>query len=170
MAFAARLDDVLAKLGVGYTLGPYQTAPWSCYDPDKDVTCSAEVRMGMDGDELEAEAQMMYDIPPAGKPPMEQICYIRLKPASDGQWGVSLLRVRGAPYGDGIQNWEEKCCNFFALLLQKLKLNEIPDIDELIEEAFGGKDRLADQTGGGGKAPKVRMNKVLGMKKGGSGF
>lgn len=161
------IDELMNKLGVGFVLGPYQTMPWSYTDVEAGVTCSAEVRMGPDGEEIEAEAQMMYDDPPEGVRPMEQICYIRAAPSKDGQWSVGLLRIRGEPYGQDIYNWEEKCCDFFAGLVRSLQLDEIPDIDELLDDAFHGGERFADQYGGGGgKSPKIRAGQVLGMKKG----
>jgi len=164
------VEELLNKMGVGYVLGPYQTAPWSAYDAENGKTCSAEVRMGSSSDEIEAEAQMMRDNPTETQPPMEQICYIRAAPLAGPQWGITTLRIKGEPFGKGIHNWEEKSCKFFSLLAQSLQMNEIPDIDDLIEEAFHGKERFHDQRGGGGgKSPKIRAGQVLGMKKG-SGF
>ena len=88
-----------------------------------------------DGNEVEAEAQMMYDAPPAGKPPMEQICYLRAEP-SGGAWDVTVFRVRGQPYGQDKGNWPDKACDFFALLARALQVDEIPNVDELLDEAF----------------------------------
>lgn len=161
------INELMDKLGVGRLLSPYETQPWSFYDSAKGQTCSAEVRMGMDGDEIEAEVQMVYDTPPAGKPSMEQICFIRAKPSGEG-WDSVLLRVRGETYGADKYNWQEKGCVFFALLVQSLQMNEIPDIDELLEEAFRGRDRGADQRGGGGgKSPKIKPAALMNIKKGG---
>lgn len=158
----------MEKLGVGYVLGPYQTCPWSFYQAEKGVTFSAEVRMGPDSDEVEAEAQLMYDNPASGMPSMEQVCYLRVTP-STGRWEVADQRVQGKPYGREITNWKEKSCDFFGLLVQKLKAEELPNIEELLDEAFR-KERGADQRGGGGKAPKIRPGQLLNMKKGGGGF
>lgn len=164
-----RIDELMDKLGVGRVLSPYETQPWSHYDAEKGITCSAEVRMGMDGDEVEAEAQMVYDTPPEGKPSMEQVCFIRVKPSGEGGWASVLFRVRGQPYGEDKYNWQEKCCLFFSLLAQSLQMNEIPDVDALLEEAFRGRDRGADQRGGGGgKSPKINTAQLLNKPKGGS--
>lgn len=161
------LKDLMDKMGVGRELGPYETQPWSCYDGDKGITCSAEVRMGPDGNEIEAEAQMMYDTPPEGKAPMEQVCHIHALPAKDGQWGVTALRIRGEPFGEGIYDWESKCCDFFSALVQNLIMDEIPDIDELIDDAFHNNESFHDQDGGGGgKSPKIRPSQLLDIKKG----
>jgi len=163
-----RIDELMNKLGVGRVLGAYETQPWSLYDADHGMTCSAEVRMGMDGDEIETEAQMVYDTPPDGKPSMEQICFIRAKPSGDGQWDTVLFRVRGETYGEDQYNWQEKCCDFFASLVQSLQMDEIPDVDDLLEEAFRGNDRGADQRGsGGGKSPKIKPAALMNVKKGG---
>jgi hypothetical protein len=168
MTMRITIAELCDKLGVGYVLGPYQTHPWSCHDAAKGQTCSAEVHVGPDNETLEAEAQMMYEAPPEGKPPMEQICHIRAVASKDGQWSIASLRVKGAPYGEGISNWDEKCCVFFSMLVGALRGETIPDIDELIEEAFHSRERFNSQRqGGGGKAPKVRAGQLLNMKKGG---
>lgn len=162
------INELMDKLGVGRVLAPYETQPWSFCDSEKGQTCSAEVRMGLDGDEIEAEAQMMYDTPPAGKPPMEQICFIRAKPSGEGGWDSVLFRFRGETYGDDKYNWQEKGCIFFSLLVQSLQMNEMPDVDALLEEAFRGRDRGADQRGsGGGKSPKIKPGALMNIKKGG---
>lgn len=171
MSMQATINELMDKLGVGYVLGPYQTHPWSYYDSGKGITCSAEVRVDPDGNEVEAEAQFMYDTPPNGKPPMEQICLIRAAPISEGRWNVTHQRIRGEHYGKDISRWEEKSCLFFSLLVQALQQSEIPDVEALIEEAFKGKDRYHDQYGGGGgKSPKIKPGALLNMGKGGRGF
>jgi hypothetical protein len=171
MGLTVTIDELCSKLGVGYALGPYQTHPWSASQADKGMTCSAEVRMGTSGDEIEAEAQMMYDVPPAGKPPMEQICYLKATPSREGKWDVVALRIKGEPYGKDIANWQEKSCNFFSMLVGALAGDEIPDIDALIEEAFHAKEKFYNQRqGGGGRAAKAKAGQLLGMKKGGGGF
>lgn len=163
------LKDLMDKLGVGYVLGPYETFPWSHYDSETGTTYSAEVRMGSDSDEVEAEIQKMYDTPPEGKPPMEPICYIRAVPASDQQWNVTALRIKGEPYGEGMYGWEEKSCDFFAAVTQALTIGQLPDIDDLIDIHFHSRERMNDQRGGGGgKSPKIRPAQLLNMKKGGS--
>jgi len=168
MSFRVKLSELMDKIGVGYVLGPYQTAPWSVYDSATGTTCSAEVRMGPDNDEIEAEAQLMYETPPAGKKGMEQACYIRATPASEGLWEVSTLRIRGLPFGQDIMGWQEKACDFFSLLIAALQADEVPDIDALLEQAFY-KERGNDQYGsGGGKSPKIKPGRLMGMKKGGS--
>ena len=162
------LEELMKLMGVGYVLGPYDTAPWSFYADDKGVTCNAEVRMNSDSNEISAEVQFMYDDPPEGKPPMEQICNIRATPGSDGQWNVVDLLLNGGPLEEEIYNWEEKSCNFFAAVASELSIEKIPDIEELIEEHFHNRERLHDQQGGGGgKSPKINTGSLSGMKKGG---
>lgn len=162
------LKDLMDRLAVGYVLGPYETYPWSCYNAEKGMTCSAEVRMGPDADEVEAEIQIMYDTPPAGKSAMEQICYIHSRPGSgDGLWEILALRLKGEPLKEEIYNWQEKSCTFFAAVARALAMDEIPDIDELIEDIFHNYERFHDQYGGGGgKSPKIRPSQLLDIKKG----
>jgi hypothetical protein len=163
------LAELTDKLGVGYVPGAYETCPWSHYDVDEGITCSAEIRMGADSDEVEGEIQMMYDEPPEDKSPMEQICYLRAAPMSDGQWTVKTLKIMGAPLEEEVYDWEGKSCNFFAAVVRTLIREELPDIDELLEAELFTKERLADQRkGGGGKSPKMRGAQVMGVKGGGS--
>ena len=164
--------ELMDKLGVGYDLGPYETHPWSCYDGETGQTCSAEVRMDPDGAELEAEIQMMYDEPPEGKLPMEQVFWIRSKPsASSGEWEVLDMKLRGAEPEEEIYNWQEKSCDFFSAVVQDLNNDKMPDIEEYIEMILMRKERMGDQRqGGGGKSPKIKPGELAGMKKGGGGF
>jgi len=160
--------DLMDKIGIGYELGPYETFPASAMDSATGRTCSAEARMDPEGAELEAEIQMMYDTPPEGKPPMEQICFIKAKPVAGDQWDVIELRVRGEPFGEDIYNWQEKSCNFFKAVVQDLQMDTIPDIDDLLDREFHNRERLGDQRqGGGGKSPKMKGAQLMGMKKGG---
>lgn len=155
------------KLGVGYVPGPYETCPWSHGDAASGVTCSAELRMGGGGDEAEAEIQLMYESPPAGKPPMEQVFALRFIPAGDGMWTAEGLRIRGEPYGADLYDPEDKGCAFFRAVVRELAAGRIPDIDALIDEAFHGGERFADQHGGGGgKSPKIKPGQLLNMKQG----
>jgi hypothetical protein len=169
MSFRVEAKELFDKMGVGYVLGPYETFPWSAYDSEKGITCSAEVRMGGDSREADAEVQMLYDTPPEGKPPMELVCMMHCAPDSDNLWTVTNLRIHGEPFGEGIYNWQEKACNFLSAVGRALATGEVPDIEELIREEFHGGERFADQQGGGGKAPKINSKALLGMKKG-TGF
>lgn len=160
------IDELMNKLGVGYVPGPYDTMPWSHYDGDKGITCSAEVRMGPDSDEIEAEIQMMYDTPPEGRASMAQVCFFKAAPDAAGQWTVKDLLLNGGPLEEEIYNWEEKACNFFGAVVQEIILEQLPDIEELIDEHFHSRERLHDQYGGGGgKSPRVKPAD-LGVKKG----
>lgn len=162
------LKDLMDRLAVGYVLGPYETFPWSHYDPEKGQTCSAEVRMGPDSDEVEAEIQLMHDTPPPGKGTMEQVLHIRCAPGgADGMWEVLAMRLKGEPPTEDMYNWQEKSCNFFSAVVQALSAETLPDIDALIEDIFHNYERFHDQYGGGGgKSPKIRPNQLLDIKKG----
>lgn len=160
--------ELMDKLGVPHEITPYETYPFNVYDGGKGVTCSAEVRMGSDPHEIEAEVQMMFDAPPAGQPPMRQILWFSAKPLLANEWETKDARLNGEPIDRSIYNWEEKCCAFFGDLARFLKMEEIPDIDALIDEHFGGKERFYDQHGGGGgKSPKIKPAALMNIKKGG---
>lgn len=161
------LRELSDKLGVGYVLSPYETCPWSVYDGEKSVTCSAEVRMSPNGDELEAELQVMYDTPPEGKLPVEHVFYALFKPAMTDGWDPKIMKLNGDGPDTTIYNWDDKACNFFAACVQELKMGNVPDIDELIEREIHGGERFGDASrGGGSKSPKIKPQKLLGMKQG----
>lgn len=160
--------DLMDKLGVPHVLTPYETYPFNVYDAAQGLTCSAEVRMGMDDDEIEGEIQLMYDTPPAGKPSMQQILWFSVKhAASSVEWETKDARLNGEPIDRTIYNWEEKCCTFFGAVTRFLKLDQIPDMEELIDEEFHSRERFGGGGAGGGKSPKIRPGQLMNMKKGG---
>lgn len=163
----APLKELMDKLGVGYELSSYETCPWSAYDPERGVTAMAEVRMNNDGDEIEAEIQFLYDNPEAGKPPVEQMVFIFCKPIVNAQWSPTVFQIRQKDETPDLYDWETKCCNFFHACIQDMKMDLVPDIDELAERELGGDERFRDaRRGGGSKAPKIKPQALLGMKQG----
>lgn len=164
------LKELMDKLGVGHEMGAYETYPWSCYDADEEMTCSAEVRMGPEGRDVEAEVQIMPDIPSETRPPMEQICLIRAIPVSGDLWNVRELFIKGAPFDkkEEVSEWEDKACELFKEIVQELALDNIPDMDRLIRDILSGRGRKGMHGGeGGGKSPKVRGGQIMGHKSGG---
>jgi hypothetical protein len=53
--------DLMEKLGVDRELMAYETQPWMFYDEDRQITCSAEVRVGPGMSDIEAEVQFLMD-------------------------------------------------------------------------------------------------------------
>lgn len=162
--------DVMESLGIPQLLNPYETYPFNVYDPVQGLTCSAEVRMGMDDSEVEAEIQLMYDNPPAGSPSMQQIIWFKITPqtAARDDWSTREARLKNETIDPEMYNWEEKCCRFFGAVVRFLKLDQVPDIEALIDEEFNTRERFHDQYGGGGgKSPKIKPGQLLNIKKGG---
>lgn len=160
--------EFMDRIGVGYELGSYETFPCSYYDSESGATCSAEARMDPGGMEMEAEVQLMYDSPPAGKPPMAQFFWIRAASSSSGEWDVLDLKLHGTPPEKEIMRWQEKSCNFFRAVIETLQTDTMPDLEDLIDLHFHRRERLGDQEqGGGGKSPKMNAAQLLNMKKGG---
>jgi hypothetical protein len=160
--------ELMDRLGVPNELSPYETYPLTAYDDEKGITCSAEIRMGMDGNELEGEIQLMYDTPPATGPSMQQILWFVAKPVmNQPAWETKDARLKNKPVERTLYNWEEKSCNFFGAVARSIKMDQFPNIDELIEEEFHSKERTGrGSSGGGGKSPKIKPGQLLGMKKG----
>ncbi|NCC20997.1 MAG: hypothetical protein EOM26_00880 [Alphaproteobacteria bacterium] len=161
------LKELMDLLNVGYEMAPYETYPWSCHDSVRGETCSAEVRMGIEGEEAEAEIQIVFDEPRNGKA-IEQVLHLRAIPKELGKWTVVSLRIRGKDQAGSIYDWETKCCKFFAACVTSLLVDQIPDFDELLKEHMRDDEEKGGSGKGGRKAPKARMQQVLGMKKGGS--
>ncbi|MCC6597793.1 MAG: hypothetical protein IT559_03295 [Alphaproteobacteria bacterium] len=181
------LNKFLEKLGVGHTLSPYETYPWFLHDDAQKITCSAEVRMGPDNEDVEAEIQFLHDekseneesdsgesgqgdsstFVTARPGSREQILWMRATPISPGEWSPKLLRIKGQDYVNAFHDWEEKGCEFFVSCIEALQMGIIPDIDALVE------DKMKDDSAWGGgrsgrvgrKSPKVKPGQLMGMKK-----
>jgi len=161
------LQELLERLGVGYILGGYQTHPWSHMDFDSGQTCSAEVRMGPDEDEIEVELQMMYDTPPQGKLPLEQLMFMVGKRMSDGKWEIKTLRIKNENKVDAISGWTMKACQLFRECTKKMLSAQMPDFDDLFNDIFSEGSSRGGSTGeGGGKQPKIKPAQLLDVKKG----
>lgn len=164
------LKELLDKLAVGYEMSAYETCPWSVYDEEKGITCSAEVRMGSDADEIEAELQLVHDNPEGDTPPVEQILWLYGKPQANVKWGIKAMRIKGEDYVNKMHGWEEKGCRFFSACAQEMKMGKFPDIEELLKrEIHEDSSGRTSMQGGSSKAPKIKPQKLLGMK-GGRGF
>lgn len=154
------LKELMDKLGVGHILNAYETAPWSHYEDAKGITCSAEVRMGPDSDEVEAEAQFVYDDPPEGKDLMEQVFYLKAEPSAGGNWMFKQILVQSKPPEDDVPEMEDKACNLFRAIVQELIGRKIPDMEELVEREMhkrGGGMKGGGGGGGGGRKFKSKM-------------
>lgn len=161
------LKRLMEKLAVGYVLTPYGTCPWSVYDPAEGLTCSAEVRMNKEGDEVEAEIQLMRDSEGDAFLPVEQAVWLSCKPLVANQWSVVGFHVFGRDQAECVYNWQEKSCAFFSACVAELKMNEIPDIEGLFGRELHGGERFTDaRQGGGSKAPKIKPQALLGIKNG----
>ncbi len=159
------LKELLDRLGVGYELSAYETYPLSAMSGN--TTCSAEVRMSPDGNELEAEIQILLEEPEPGKKPVEQILWLQAKPQIQTKWTVVQLRIKGENWIGKVYNWEEKCCNFFRAVATELTMGNLPDIEALLDREMREKERFGDQRGsGGGKSPKIKPGQLLDMKRG----
>ncbi len=163
----ATLPDLLHNLGVSHTMSSYETYPWSVTDNETGQTCSAEVRMGPDGDDLEAEVQILYDNPPAGEASAQQWMWLRATPHTQDQWIISNLRIKNENWNNTVYEWEGKSVALFRAIINDIQRGMIPDFEELLEREMRASERFADQRGGGsGKSPKIRAAQLLDMKKG----
>lgn len=172
------LNKFLEKLGVGHTLSPYETYPWFLYDEARGMTCSAEVRMGPGGEDVEAEIQFLRDekedgdtgkgggdtLPPGGR---EQVLWMRAAPVIPGEWTPKLLRIKGKDYVNAFHDWETKGCDFFFACISAIQMGEIPDVEALVESKMqDDSDWGGGRTGRvGRKSPKIKTNQLMGMKK-----
>ena len=162
------LKDLMEKLGVNRILAPYETQPWFHYDAEKGITCSAEVRMGPGGEDIEAEIQLLKDTPGEGTSGTEQVMRMKILPEMDKRWTPKEFRVRNEDYVNRVYDWETKGCNFFRACIQAVQMGDLPDIDALIEQELGDDDEWGGGKKGkiGRKAPKIKPGQLLGMKRG----
>ena len=181
------LKELLEQLGIDRVLSPYETQPWLHYDPDQGISCSAEVRMGPDSEDLEAEIQFLYDeiqeeeIEEEDKETGEkkgtgefqtfmhkQIMLMRAKPSTQTEWSPKQLFVKGEDYTNKFGDWDKKACTFFHSCISAILMSEIPDIDALIEKELSEDDNWGSGKSGriGRKSPTIKPGQLLGMKKG----
>lgn len=161
------LLELIQKLGAAQVLSPYENMPWSVYEEKTGRTCSAEIRMNPDGNEIEAELQIIHDTPPAGRHSLEQVLWLKGKPDGQSRWGVTELWLKRENAGGRVYNWEEKCCNFFRACVVELDQGRMPDVEGLLEKEFHDKERFGGtRGGGGGKSPKIRPEQVMKVKPG----
>jgi hypothetical protein len=165
------LNELMEKLGVPHVLSPYETWPFAMTDTLTGKTCSAEVRMNTDGDEIEAEIQLVEDddseTGSADSMGVEQLCWIVAAPYKEDKWTVKALKIRNENWVGKVYAWEEKCCNLFRAVTLELAKNHMPDFDEIVEKEMREKERFGDSRGGGaGKSPKIRPAQLLNLKQG----
>ena len=167
------MKKLLESLGVAHVLAPYETHPWFVYSDEKGITCSAEVRMGADGREIECEIQFLHDESDDEEDDeqsggREQILSMQCGLATETEWTVKALTVRNKDYANAFYNWEEKGCAFFLSCVEALQVGELPDVDSLVGE------KMQDDTSWGGsgkgkigrKSPTIKPGSLLGgMKK-----
>lgn len=167
----ATLKELMDKLGVGYILSAYETCPWAAYDDEKGVSCNAEVRMNNEANEIEAEIQFMRDEPQPDEKPVEQIFWLLAKPIAGENWEVKIAKINGDDGSNSeLYDYAGKAVNFFAACVLQLKMNKVPDIEEILAREMKSTERFGGNSqGGGGKSPKIKPQAVLGIK-GGRGF
>ena len=164
---AYSLEELMTKFGVTYNLSPYQTCPWSIYDEDKDITCSAEVRMEPTGKHVEAEIQLLYTDPPEGKSALDQVLLVKCSLRS-GKWQLDDAIIRGDNSFSKTPRWADKICNFFRICVQDIGIGEFPDIEKYMKRELK-REKEGDRSGGGSsKSPDIQMQNVLATPKGGS--
>jgi hypothetical protein len=164
------LEKILQHLAVGRVLSPYETMPWVHYDEATNCTCSAEVRMGSDGRDIEAEVQLLGDDDSddgSDDGGLQQMLWLRAQPVTDNMWEIKGLLVKGKSYVNEFHGWEEKGCRFFCSCVESIRMEEIPDFEALV-----GSTMVDDAAKGGGssgrigrKSPNINQSAVLGMKK-----
>lgn len=156
--------ELMDRLGVGRAMIAYETQPWVHTDDKEGITAQAEVRMNGDGDEIEAELQFIYDNPPAGKPAVEQVVWLKAKPLPrlENQWATTDLWVRKENYSNKMYNWEEKGCNFFRACVREIKAERLPDIDLLLSRELNTREVFGGGAGeGSNKSPSIKTNQLL---------
>ena len=159
------LKIFMEKLGVGYTLHPYETCPWSHYDPETQTTANAAVAVNSDGDEVECELLIIRDNPADDAPPIDFALWMKIVPYSGAQWKLSALKVHGEDYINKTYDVENNACDVFRHCVSAIGREEIPDIDKIMKKEFykGSQGGQRGGSGGGKKSPNVKPEQMPGM-------
>ncbi len=164
--------DILEKFAVDRPLNPYESAFWQASDDEKNVICSAELRVNAYADGIEAEVQWM-DVTEAGDiKKINQVMWCEAKPQTQGLWAMSAAKFKGTDYQNSVFEWDEKLCRFFRAVVRALKAGKVPDLEELEKTEMGDSGVYGDKRGdGSGRNVKINTNNLLyDMKRGGHGF
>ena len=167
------LKKMLENLGVRHVMMAYETYPWVYYDEPTGTTCSAEVRMGPDGDTFEVEVQFLKDDDDESESDdgrllsaPQQKFFMRGKALKDETWAPTFASIEKEDYTNTVAEWEEKACGFFRACIQAMQMGQLPDIEALVKQEFpdewggrGGRGKI------GRKSPKVKPGQLLGIKK-----
>ncbi len=164
------LKELLENLSVEHIMTPYETCPWTAYEEEKEITCSAEVRMDADGQELEAEIDIVREQAEGDEKPFEQLFAIKFKPSLSGKWEPKMLKIKGKDWEDLFYDWDKKACELFSACVQEVKMEKTPDFDALLAKIMKESAKFSGVKGGsGGKAhkvqnkPQAKMNMKSGM-------
>jgi hypothetical protein len=166
------LKQLCDALGLDKLLGPLDSDINQCFDDEEGGrTCSAELRMNADANELEADVQLFYDDPDDDEiPPFQQIMLMQARPKKDGGWEIISVFVKDENMTGKFSGWAESAMALYTAITHSLKQDEIPDIDALIDEHMDGEDGRpgrAGRRGGGRKNPKFKPpSNTYGMKTG----
>lgn len=71
----------------------------------------------------------------------EQIMLMRFTPNKNEQWQGVIMFVKGEEYHGKIGDWDTRGCAFFFDFISALQMNEMPDLEELIEEHLVDRQR-----------------------------
>lgn len=163
--------EVMNLLSVPKILGPYETWPWSHYDDTTQTSMSAEVRMGSEENSVEAELQIIRDDPQEGELPFECLLWAIVEERKDNEWCTKAMTLKGEPYGEDVFDWEQRSLKVFSRCAILLNQGIMPDFENIFEEEFKTNDRYGSKGGAGSsKAPIVRPEALLDMRKDGGGF
>lgn len=163
-----KITELMELLGVGYELVPYEAFRCDCSRTGSDKgTMVAEVFMGDGGDEIEAVIHELKSDDENSFP--EQLMWLRAcLQETDSMWDVKNLKIKGDDQEECMYDWQTKSCKLFGACVAEIMLDQYPDFDVLLKEHMQDKEAFSSGGRGGRKAPKAKMDKVLGMKAGGS--
>ena len=122
--------------------------------------------MNHDGDEVEAEIQLMHDTPPESGNMVERKFYGLFKPSTESRWEAKTVIVLDNNGAGDVYDWPVKGCAFFHACIQEILLEKIPDFEAIYEQEISSKEKFAGGRGGSSKAPKIKPQQLLNMKQG----
>lgn len=165
------LQNMMKNFGVPKLLSAYEAYPWIFYDEDSGRTCSAEIRMGPNLSDMEAEIQLFSDDgDDEGEGESEegalgQIMLMRAVPSSDGMWSPKYLKIKDVDYTNKIYDWEGKGCQFFRSTVEAVLMGSIPNFDDMIDEKMQDSEKGGGATGRIGRKSPNAKNAISGMKR-----
>ncbi len=151
--------ELLSQMGIDEDLEPFETIPVDYFDSERGVDFCSSISMSGDGNEIEAEIQMIEHLDEE-KLRFRQVfaLYAKRERPREEMFIVELMRIREQIVSGQKMNWLKNGCRFFKMCLSHIKKGMIPDFDVLYKASFGEEQSGKGEFWSGGRGSRNLKN------------